>query len=87
MEVSHPPERPEELLMSWLHPIPVSERLPDAIGFFLAYGYRKHWHSGVWQLASFAVRLADGACVWVRDDTNEEIEVTHWLPLPPKPEA
>jgi hypothetical protein len=70
----------------WPPAIPVSERLPEHEGFYLAYnndfidGHAfmwdvLEWNRGVW------CHLEQDGCYGVGRS------VTHWLPLPPKPEA
>lgn len=66
-------------------PTPASEP-PKKTGFYLVYAQRKFWATPVWQLGSFSLRVADRECVWVADDSDTVLEVTHWLPMPPDPE-
>lgn len=57
----------------WPRPIPVSERLPESPRVVLAFAYDE-WSSADFKNGMFAY---DGQIL---------INVTHWLPLPPKPD-
>lgn len=71
--------------LPWPRPIPVSERLPEIVTdedfspAFLAFCSRcPGWH--------LAFVCVDGAWTLLDDDSIDPHTITHWLPLPPKPE-
>lgn len=70
-----------EELAARLRPIPVTERLPGPEKAVLALLYNGEWMKAVYW---------DGAwheAFWDRFETRPfDIRITHWLPLPPKPE-
>lgn len=70
----------------WPSPIPVAERLPEELGFYLAFGDHPLWMGPTWQVASLCRLVERDETVWVAPDSTRRIAVTHWLPLPPKPE-
>jgi hypothetical protein len=68
----------------WPRPIPVSERLPEDHTQVLA-----HCDSGGADWWGICAIDADGKwreITWCSDGTIPIRNVTHWLPLPPKPE-
>jgi hypothetical protein len=62
--------------ISWPRPIPVSERLPERLKDVLII-----WNGGGWVIGYWEDRF------WYMafDESEAPYDVTHWLPLPPKP--
>lgn len=77
----------------WPRPIPVSERLPEwieggKIAPLLAFGSIVDDEKESWHMAA-CVRSKAGGSWWFEDcngDGGDDLLITHWLPLPPKPE-
>lgn len=66
-------------LQIWPRPIPVSERLPQFDETVLAYEDGAGWLS----------LILEENGQWTNSDTwwsDESTRITHWMPLPPKPE-
>ena len=68
-------------------PIPVSERMPDETEWVLIYDMlQERWVSGMF------IHLGGGGLQWATIDGyyfhgDNFSRVTHWMPLPPAPEA
>jgi len=69
--------KPEYMQPRW---IPVGERLPDAGANVLLFGEGRIATGGMGEVDTSAL-------FWDDDDCNGAIEITHWQPLPPKPEV
>lgn len=60
----------------WPRPIPVAERLPDHLQWVL------YFSNGFWGTGYRAFETTGVISPWVDGDLHE---ITHWLPMPPKP--
>lgn len=83
----------------WPRPIPVSERLPedgDEIMAFRTWQIPPYGEAGQWIAGEFHKEPARFVLDWVDSDGGDEFcwivdspskrNITHWLPMPPKPE-
>lgn len=88
-----------ELAKRYPHPIPVSERLPedgDEIMAFCTWQIPPYGEAGQWIAGEFHKEPARFVLDWVDSDGGDEFcwivdspskrNITHWLPMPPKPE-
>lgn len=75
-------ELAEDAIACWPRPIPVSERLPSEQGDYLCFARKQRGSYQIWRMGFF---IPDSG--WEDAVSGYSLrDVTHWLPLPPKPE-